>query len=110
MSPREDAKTRAARLLAERRVMITAVRPGAVLAYVRGDSGELRTVRWDARRGFRCTCPAIGACAHGHAVASVVLVRTEDGWRSAEDVVSTWADAPLEPWEQTAPTPYRRDA
>jgi uncharacterized Zn finger protein len=66
------------RLLAERRVMIADVRPGAVLAYARGDSGELRTVRWDPQVGWSCTCPAIGLCAHGHAVASVVLVRSVD--------------------------------
>ena len=32
----------------------------------------------------------------GHAVASVVLLRTEDGWRSTEDVVSTWPSADVE--------------
>jgi hypothetical protein len=61
-------------LLAERRVLITRVLPTSVLAYVRGDSGELRTVTWDPRRRFRRDCPAIGMCAHGHAVASVVVV------------------------------------
>lgn len=77
--PREDARARAVRLLAERRVLITRVLPTAVLAYVRGDSGELRTVTWDPRHGFRCDCPAIGLCAHGHAVASVVLVGSNEG-------------------------------
>jgi uncharacterized Zn finger protein len=72
--PREDARTRARRLLAERRVMIHRVSPTSVLAQVRGDSGELREVRWDPRRGCSCSCPAIGFCAHGHAVASVVVV------------------------------------
>jgi hypothetical protein len=71
---RESARTRAARLLAERRCMIVTVRPGTVVAYVRGDSGQLREVRWDPRRGWSCSCPAIGFCAHGHAVASVVVV------------------------------------
>jgi uncharacterized Zn finger protein len=75
--PREDARTRAVRLLGERRVLIVRVLPKSALAYVRGDSGELRTVTWDPRRGFRCDCPAIGFCAHGHAVASVVLVRSD---------------------------------
>lgn len=54
--------------------MIAAVRPGAVQAYVRGDSGELREVVWDPRQGWRCSCPAIGFCSHSHAVASVVVV------------------------------------
>lgn len=72
--PREDARARAARLLTERRVMIVRVLQTSALAYVRGDSGELREVSWDPRRGWRCSCPAIGFCAHGHAVASVVVV------------------------------------
>jgi uncharacterized Zn finger protein len=72
--PRENAKTRAVRLLTERRVMIHRVSTASVLAQVRGDSGELREVRWDPRRGWSCSCPAIGLCAHGHAVASVVVV------------------------------------
>jgi hypothetical protein len=45
---REDARQRAVRLLAERRVLIVRVLPTSVLAYVRGDSGELRTVAWGA--------------------------------------------------------------
>ena len=71
---REDARTRAVRLLGERRVMICRVLQTSVLAYVRGDSGELREVGWDPRRGWSCSCPARGFCAHGHAVASVVVV------------------------------------
>jgi hypothetical protein len=74
---RENARSRAVRLLAERRVMVLRVLPTSVLAMVRGDSGELREVRWDPRRGWSCSCPAVGLCAHGHAVASVVLVRTD---------------------------------
>lgn len=86
---REDAKTRAMRLLAERRVLITRVLPTSVLAYVRGDSGELRTVTWNPRHGFRCSCPSIGFCSHGHAVASVVLVGSSDGrWTDVEAVMA----------------------
>lgn len=54
--------------------MVVRVLQTSALAYVRGDSGELREVSWDPRRGWRCSCPAIGFCAHGHAVASVVVV------------------------------------
>ena len=86
---REDARARAVRLLAERRVLIARVLPTSVLAYVRGDSGELRTVNWDPRRGFRCSCPAVGFCSHGHAVASVVLVGSTSGrWTDAEAVIA----------------------
>jgi uncharacterized Zn finger protein len=76
--PREGARDRAVRLLAERRVLITRVLPTSVRAFVRGDSGELREVTWDSRHGWACSCPAIGLCAHGHAVASVVLVGSTD--------------------------------
>ena len=71
---RENARVRAVRLLTERRVMIVRVLQTSALAFVRGDSGGLREVSWDPRRGWRCSCPAIGFCAHGHAVASVVVV------------------------------------
>jgi hypothetical protein len=54
--------------------MIVRVLPTSALAFVRGDSGELREVTWDRLRGWRCSCPARGFCAHGHAVASVVVV------------------------------------
>lgn len=86
---RESAKARAVRFLAERRVLIVRVLPTSVLAYVRGDSGELRRVTWDPRHGFRCDCPAIGMCAHAHAVASVVLVGQADGrWTDVEAVIA----------------------
>ena len=74
---RENAKARAVRFLIERRVMVLRAGASLVVAVVRGDSGELRTVTWDPGRGFRCDCPAIGLCAHGHAVASVVVVPPE---------------------------------
>ena len=86
--PREDCRTRAVRLLTERRVMVVHVDERTVLAYVRGDSGELRTVTWDPRRGFRCDCPAVGMCAHGHAVASVVVVQPATAKR-----LGSWEEA-----------------
>jgi uncharacterized Zn finger protein len=85
---RENARTRAMRLLTERRVMIVHASPRSVLAVVRGDSGSLREVRWDPRRGFSCSCPAVGICAHGHAVASVVVVPSnEDRWTDIEGLI-----------------------
>ena len=71
---RENAAAKARRLLTERRVIIVWVLQTSALAYVRGDSAELREVRWDPRQGWSCSCPARGFCAHGHAVASVVVV------------------------------------
>ena len=71
--------------------MIVRVLPTSALAYVRGDSGELREVSCGPRRGWRCSCPAVGFCAHGNAVASVVVVPSgaaiellrSDRWRAA---------------------------
>jgi uncharacterized Zn finger protein len=85
---RENARDRAMRLLTERRVMIVHAGPRSVLAVVRGDSGSLREVRWDPRRGWSCTCPAIGFCSHGHAVASVVVVPSDgDRWTDLESLI-----------------------
>ena len=75
--PRENARARAIRFLAERRVMVLRVDTEGVLAHVRGDSGVIREVRWEPQRGWTCSCPAIGFCGHGHAVASVVLVPSD---------------------------------
>jgi hypothetical protein len=65
--------------LVESRVRIADVRLGAVLAYVRGDSGELREVRWDPRRGWSCNLPGPRVLRNGHAVASVVVVPPRAG-------------------------------
>jgi len=59
--------------------MIVHVAPTSVLAVVRGDSGVLREVRWDPRRGWSCSCPSIGPCAHAMAAAAVCLVPGADG-------------------------------
>lgn len=68
--------------------MIVHASPTSVLAVVRGDSGSLREVRWDPRRGFSCSCPAIGQCAHGFAVASVVLVPgNAERWTDLESLI-----------------------
>src|SRR5262245_61697010 len=81
--PRENAGARALRFLAEGRVMILTVRSTSVLAHVRGDSGSIREVTWDALRGWRCTCPAVGPCGHGMAVAQVVVVSQAPTLREA---------------------------
>jgi uncharacterized Zn finger protein len=79
--PREDARTRARRFLAEGRVMIVRAGPSGTLGVVRGDSGALRRVTWTPGRGWRCDCPAMQQCAHGFAVASVVLTeQSPGGW------------------------------
>jgi uncharacterized Zn finger protein len=76
---RENAATRARRLLVESRVMIYRVDERGVLADVRGDSGVLRRVVWDTYAGlWSCDCPARSErCAHVRAVAAVVVVGAE---------------------------------
>jgi uncharacterized Zn finger protein len=76
---RATAALKAKRLLAEARVVIVRAGPTGVLALVRGDSGALREVSWKPQPGFRCSCPSVGPCSHGIAVASVVLVPQNPG-------------------------------
>ena len=71
---RENSETRALRLLLEGRVAIRSVGLRGVLAFVKGDSGSLRTVRFDPGLEWQCSCPARGKCAHVRAVMHVVTV------------------------------------
>jgi uncharacterized Zn finger protein len=74
MSGRENAATRARRLLVEGRVQIRRCDERGVLADVRGDTGVLRRVLWDAHAEmWSCGCPARSRCAHVLAVAAVVV-------------------------------------
>lgn len=77
--PREDSRARAIRFLTEARVCILRVSTDDVLGVVRGDSGSMRTVQWSRDGGWRCDCPALGPCAHGRAVAAVVVVEQVPG-------------------------------
>lgn len=73
--PRENAATKGKRYLCEGRVVLTTVTPDRVEARVRGD-GVIYSTAWD-RRGWWCTCPARGRCAHLLAVGHVVAVDIE---------------------------------
>lgn len=70
---RENAPTRARRLLVEGRVHVKRVDRRGVLADVRGDSGEIRTVTYEHGL-WACDCPARRSCAHVLAVQQVVVV------------------------------------
>jgi uncharacterized Zn finger protein len=70
--PREDAQTKARRLVAEGRVTIRRVSDDAIVANVRGDSAMVYIVTWSPA-GWSCSCPAIGRCSHTRAVQLVVL-------------------------------------
>lgn len=65
--PRENAAVKARRLLAEGRVVITAVQGRRVSALVRGDTEGFHVVEHDAGR-WSCDCSALGACSHRLAV------------------------------------------
>lgn len=79
---RENASTKARRLLVEGRVLIRRVLDGEVRALVRGDSGELREVVFERSQWF-CSCPSRGgSCSHTLAVMSVTLIHSEGTWRN----------------------------
>jgi uncharacterized Zn finger protein len=69
---REDAPSKALRLLAEGRISILQVSDSRVLAMCRGDSAAAYWVEWAGGR-WTCTCPAIGRCSHALAVQRVVV-------------------------------------
>jgi uncharacterized Zn finger protein len=71
--PREDARTKARRLLVEGRIEIVRLDEHGCLALVRGDSSEIRTARFE-RGAWSCDCPALGYCSHAMACALVVAV------------------------------------
>ena len=71
---RENAATKARRLLVEGRVLVRYAGPEGIRAFVRGDSGCLRRVSYDSGR-WDCDCPARGdKCSHVMAVQAVTLI------------------------------------
>lgn len=60
---RENVASKARRLLAEGRVIVTRVDGRKVSALVRGDSEGFHVVEHDAGR-WTCDCSALGACSH----------------------------------------------
>ena len=63
--PREDAPTKARRLLAEGRLTLQRVDPDTSLisAVCKGDSGHVYSLAFDGER-WSCDCQAIGRCSH----------------------------------------------
>jgi uncharacterized Zn finger protein len=70
--PREDARGKARRLLAEGRVTLRRIGPDAIVAHVRGDSAKVYAVCWDPS-GWFCPCDAAGRCSHILAVQLITL-------------------------------------
>ncbi len=70
---RENAAVKARRYLLEGRVVMVTVTTDSVAAVVRGGAA-LHRVDYGVRRGWRCSCPAVGRCCHLLAVGLVVAV------------------------------------
>ena len=70
--PREDAATKARRLLAEGRVTIVHADEGGVAALIRGDSAMTYRVT-HAGGEWRCDCAARTRCSHIQALMLVTL-------------------------------------
>jgi len=70
---RENAAVKAHRYLTEGRVVLLTVTTDTVAGVVRGDAA-LHRVDYGVRRGWRCSCPAVGRCSHLLAVGLVTAV------------------------------------
>ena len=69
---REDAATKARRLLAEGRVTVRTITADEIVAEVRGDSARTYSTRYDPS-GWACTCDARSRCSHVRAVMLITL-------------------------------------
>jgi hypothetical protein len=69
---REDARTKARRLLSEGRVTLRRIGPDAIVARVRGDSAREYLVTWDRQAGIG-PFDALGPCSHILATQLVVV-------------------------------------
>lgn len=69
---RENAASKACRLLISGRVFVRIVNANEVIAAVRGDRGELYATGF-IRFRWRCSCPAVGPCSRLLAVQRVAL-------------------------------------
>lgn len=69
---RENAETKAWRLLITGRVVVRAVNARELLVVVRGETDEY-LVRWRRGVGYTCTCPARSTCSHRKAAALVTV-------------------------------------
>jgi hypothetical protein len=73
--PRENAQSKAHRLLVGGAVSVLEVSPHRCTASVKGDTAT-HAVTFDGDR-WACDCAAVGPCSHALAVARVVAVRAE---------------------------------
>ena len=74
--PREDARTKARRMLGEARVTIRRLEPDVIVASVRGNSAREYLVSWDPA-GWASPCDALTTGSHIIAVQLIVLEPSE---------------------------------
>lgn len=74
---REDARTKGRRYVAEGRLTVTRADGDHVIATCRGN-GAIYRLGHNPSRGWWCTCPARGTCAHVHALGLVTVITKED--------------------------------
>jgi hypothetical protein len=80
---RENAATKARRLLVEGRLRVLSVdeSAGTARAECRGDSGAVYDVGRLSGSGWFCSCPAFSRCAHVRALQHVVVLEPREGLR-----------------------------
>ena len=66
--PREHARDRGRRLVAEGRLVIRRVNDVEILALCRGDSGEMHELGYHPSGGWWCDCEARTQCGHLYAL------------------------------------------
>jgi hypothetical protein len=89
--PRESAVQNPAACFSNRGCSCFVSMNRGCIAQVKGDSGLMRTVRFEHDR-WTCDCPALGYCSHAIAVASSVVVnRTAGAWIDTDSLVTTGA-------------------
>lgn len=79
---RENAATKARRLLAEGRIRIRAASESErfVAAEVRGDSSAIYSAGYEADAGgWWCSCPAKGVCSHILALQLITVLEPREG-------------------------------
>jgi hypothetical protein len=92
---REEARSKARRLLAEGRLTIRAVGTDVILARVRGESAREYLVTSDPA-GWDCSCDAVGHCSHVLAVRLVTLEPDHrHGWGGGCRHSNTWSSTGL---------------
>lgn len=71
--PRENARDRGRRMLAEARLVLRRVDETQILAICRGDSGQVHELGYHPRGGWWCSCEARTQCGHLYALQLVTV-------------------------------------